>query len=266
MLCQSRREMTMTALAALLFDVDGTLADTEEIHRQCFNQAFADAGLDWNWSVALYGELLAVTGGRERILHYINTQRPIFTAPADLKQWIAELHLAKTALYTRRLAEGRIPLRPGVARLIDEARRAGLRLAIVTTTTPANVIALLEHSLHRDSPGWFQVIAAGDMVPAKKPAPDIYRYALHALKLDAAQCLSFEDSENGVRASRGAGLATVVTLNDYTRNHDFSGALILLDTLGEPDQPCHVLSGGISDVRYVDVALLRTLHAKAYSD
>ena len=100
----------------------------------------------------LYGELLAVTGGRERILHYINTQRPIFTAPADLKQWIAELHLAKTAIYTRRLAEGRIPLRPGVARLIDEARRASLRLAIVTTTTPANVIALLEHSLHRDSP------------------------------------------------------------------------------------------------------------------
>lgn len=256
----------MTALAALLFDVDGTLADTEEIHRQCFNQAFADAGLDWNWSIARYGELLAVTGGRERIFHYINTERPKFTAPADLKQWIAELHLAKTALYTRRLAEGRIPLRPGVARLIAEARGAGLRLAIVTTTTPANVIALLEHSLHRDSPGWFEVIAAGDAVPAKKPAPDIYRYALHALKLDATQCLSFEDSENGIRASRGAGIAPVVTLNDYTRDHDFSGALILFDNLGEPDQPCQVLSDAGTDVPYVDVALLRELHAKAYRD
>ncbi len=256
----------MTELAALLFDVDGTLADTEEIHRQCFNQAFADAGLDWDWPAALYGELLAVTGGRERILHYIKTQRPVFTAPSDLKQWIAELHLAKTALYTRRLAEGRIPLRPGVARLIDEARRTGLRLAIVTTTTPANVIALLEHSLHRDSPGWFDVIAAGDIVPAKKPAPDIYRYALHALALDARQCLSFEDSENGVRASHGAGVATVVTLNDYTRDHNFSGALILLDNLGEPDRPCQVLSGTPADTRYVDVNLLRTLHAKAYHD
>ena len=264
MLCHPFREKTMPALAALLFDVDGTLADTEEIHRQCFNQAFADAGLDWTWSIAVYGELLAVTGGRERILHYINTQRPVFTAPADLKQWITELHLAKTALYTRRLAEGRIPLRPGVSRLIDEARRAGLRLAIVTTTTPANVIALLEHSLHRESPGWFEVIAAGDMVPAKKPAPDIYRYALHALKLDATQCLSFEDSENGVHASRGAGIATVVTLNDYTRDHDFSGALILLDTLGEPDEHCQVLSDASADVAYVDVALLRSLHAKAY--
>lgn len=256
----------MTALAALLFDVDGTLADTEEIHRQCFNQAFTDAGLDWNWSVAVYAELLAVTGGRERILHYINTHRPQFTAPADLKQWIAELHFAKTALYTRRLAAGKVPLRPGVARLIDEARRAGLRLAIVTTTTPANVIALLEHSLHRDSPGWFEVIAAGDCVPAKKPAPDIYRYALHALHLDASQCLSFEDSENGVRASRDAGVATVVTLNDYTRDHDFNGALVLLDQLGEPDQPCQVLSGTMGDASYVDLAVLRTLHAKAYGD
>lgn len=252
----------MTELAALLFDVDGTLADTEEIHRLCFNQAFADAGLDWHWSVALYGELLAVTGGRERILHYITTHRPNFPAPADLKQWIAELHLAKTALYTRTLAEGRIPLRPGIARIIAEARSAGLRLAIVTTTTPANVIALLEHSLHKDSPGWFEVIAAGDHAPAKKPAPDIYHYALHALQLDAAACLSFEDSENGVRASRGAGVAPIVTLNDYTRDHDFTGALVLLDHLGEPDQPCTVLAGDLGGARYVDIGVIRRLHAQ----
>lgn len=252
----------MSELAALLFDVDGTLADTEEIHRLCFNQAFADAGLDWGWSVALYRELLAVTGGRERIRHYIDTHEPGFAAPADLTPWIAELHLAKTALYTRRIAEGRIPLRPGVARLINAARDAGLRLAIVTTTTPANVIALLEHSLHRDSVSWFEVIAAGDSVPAKKPAPDIYRYALHALKLDASQCLSFEDSENGVRASLGAGVPTVVTVNDYTLGQDFSGALILLNHLGEPDQPCQVLSGNSNDATYVDLTLLRKLHAR----
>ena len=151
----------MSELAALLFDVDGTLADTEEIHRLCFNQAFADADLDWNWSIALYRDLLAVTGGRERIRHYIDTHKPVFTPPADLAQWIAEMHLAKTALYTRRIAEGRIPLRPGVARLIHSARDAGLRMAIVTTTSPANVVALLEHSLHRDSVSWFEVIAAG---------------------------------------------------------------------------------------------------------
>jgi len=253
----------MSELAALLFDVDGTLADTEEIHRLCFNQAFADVGLDWDWSVALYRELLAVTGGRERIRHYIDTHQPGFTVPSDLAPWIAELHLAKTALYTRRIAEGRIPLRPGVARLINSARDAGLRLAIVTTTTPANVIALLEHSLHRDSVSWFEVIAAGDSVPAKKPAPDIYRYALHALKLDAAQCLSFEDSENGVRASLGAGVPTVVTLNDYTLGQDFNGALILLNHLGEPDQPCQVLSGDSDGASYVDLALIRKLHARA---
>ena len=110
------------------------------------------------------------------------------------------------------------------------------------------------------------MIAAGDVVPAKKPAPDIYRYALHTLKLDATQCLSFEDSENGIRASRGAGVATVVTLNDYTRDHDFSGALVLLDQLGEPDQPCQVLSGSIDNSPYVNLAVLRRLHARAYGD
>jgi HAD superfamily hydrolase (TIGR01509 family) len=160
--------------------------------------------------------------------------------------WIAilitHLHAAKTRHYTTLLAQGGIPLRPGVARLLNEARTAGIRLAIATTTTPENVSALLEHALAPEALDWFEVIAAGDVVPAKKPAPDIYHYALDRLGLRPEQCLAFEDSLNGLHAARGAGLTTVVTINDYTRDQDFTGAALVLDQLGEPDRPFAVLA------------------------
>lgn len=248
-------------LQALLFDVDGTLADTErDGHRPAFNLAFAEAGLDWHWDAALYGALLAVTGGKERMKHYIDQYRPDYSKPADFDALVADLHRAKTRHYTALAAKGGIPLRPGVKRLLQEARAAGLRLAIATTTTPENVTALLEHSLGPGTTDWFEVIAAGDVVPAKKPAPDIYHYALERLGLAAADCLAFEDSENGLRASLGAGLRTLVTVNDYTLDHDFRGAMVVLSDLGEPDAPARVIAGADLGRAYVDVAYLRTLH------
>ena len=251
----------MSELKALIFDVDGTLADTErDGHRIAFNRAFADAGLDWEWSEALYGELLSVTGGKERIRYYLDRYNRGFDRPADLDGFIAGLHRAKTDHYTKLLAEGEIPLRLGVRRLLETARREGLRLAIATTTTPANVQALLEHALGPASPGWFDVIAAGDVVPAKKPAPDIYDLALAELGLSAADCLAFEDSENGIRSARGAGLGTLVTINEYTRSHDFEGALLVLDHLGEPERPFSVIAGDAAGATHVDLALLRALH------
>ena len=252
----------MNKLEALIFDVDGTLADTErDGHRIAFNQAFADAGLDWEWSIELYGELLAVTGGKERMMYYLDNYNRKFKRPDNLSEFIANLHKSKTRHYTELLSTGAIPLRPGVRRLLESARDAGLRLAIATTTTPENVSALLQHTLGADGESWFEVIAAGDIVPAKKPAPDIYTYALNDMNLKPESCLAFEDSENGILSSQGAKLQTIITINEYTKDHNFDGAALVLDSFGEPDVPFKVLQGDNHGHTYTDLLLLQEIHS-----
>ncbi|MEZ5536229.1 MAG: HAD-IA family hydrolase [Thiolinea sp.] len=252
----------MAKLEALLFDVDGTLADTErDGHRVAFNKAFAEAGLDWDWTVELYDDLLSVTGGKERIRFFIEKYLPEFKPEEGITDFAARMHKRKTHFYLQMLQQGEIPLRSGVKRLLEEARAAGLRLGIATTTTPENVTYLLKSTLGEASLGWFEVIAAGDIVPAKKPAPDIYQYALGQMGLGADACLAFEDSYNGILSSVAAGLKTLVTVNDYTRDHDFSTAALVVDQLGEPEQPFCVLQGSAGAHTHVTIGLLHDLHA-----
>ena len=229
-------------IQAYIFDVDGTLADTErDGHRVAFNLAFEEAGMDWRWSEEIYGHLLSVTGGKERMKFYVEQyNRPEKDLP-DLDDMIRQLHALKTEKYVELLNNNAIPLRPGVKRLLNEARAANIRLAIATTTTPQNVTALLENALGKDSMDWFEVIGAGDIVPAKKPAPDIYDYVLKEMQLDAADCVAFEDSINGVKSSLAANLRTVITYNGYTRDDDFTGALVVLDRFGDADKPSAVM-------------------------
>ncbi len=251
----------MPDLKAIIFDVDGTLADTErDGHRVAFNCAFSDEGLGWNWTPELYGELLAVTGGKERIQFYINNHSPDFKpSNGDLKSFIAGLHASKTRYYVQLLKEGKIPLRVGVKRLIADAREQGIRLAIATTTTPENVTALLESTLGAESLSWFEVIAAGDIVPAKKPDPAIYHYALEQLNLEPDECMAIEDSVNGIKSSLGANLKTVVTVNTYTENSNFSGASLVISDMGEELEPFKLLDGYAKGARFLDISLLREI-------
>lgn len=251
----------MPQLNALIFDVDGTLADTErDGHRVAFNRAFADAGLDWVWSIELYGSLLSVTGGKERIRFYLDEFNTDFERPNHLDSFIADLHRSKTSHYMAMMADGAIPLRPGVRRLLEEARSAGARLAIATTTTPENVTALISSTLPEGAMDWFEVIGAGDIVPHKKPAPDIYSWVLAQMQLDPREAIAFEDSGHGVSSAAAAGFEhIVVTTNDYTREQDFTAAEVVLDSLGEPDRAAEVVSGSTPKGGFVDLDYLRSL-------
>jgi HAD superfamily hydrolase (TIGR01509 family) len=222
----------LMAIQALIFDVDGTLAETEEAHRAAFNRTFAAVGLDWDWTEELYRDLLRVAGGKERMAHYASRQG--FTLPDAGDRSIATLHARKTATYNAIVRDGGVGLRPGVAELIAEARQAGLALAIATTTSLENVRSLVEVTLGGSLADHFDVVAAGDMVPAKKPAPDVYLLALAGLSVPAEQAVAFEDSAIGLAAARAAGIETIVAPSRYTKHDDFRGALAVVPDLTAP--------------------------------
>lgn len=250
---------------ALIFDVDGTLADTEKDgHRPAFNRAFADAGLDWNWSVEEYGRLLRITGGKERMRGYLSQNPDKYNNIKDIDNLIVALHEAKNRFYADIVRSGEIPLRPGVARLMHEARDRGVQLAIATTTTRSNVVALLEANLGAESLGWFEIIATADEVPDKKPSPAVYDYVIEKLGLTVDNSLALEDSQNGVRSAHAAGLPVIVTVNGYTKNDNFNAAELIIDQFGEPGAPFSLLGGSwagrlTEKDGYLDIATLGQL-------
>ncbi|MBK1735078.1 phosphatase [Halorhodospira abdelmalekii] len=220
---------------ALLFDVDGTLADTEgDGHRPAFNATFAAHGLPWHWDRERYRHLLAeVPGGRERIVYELRRNPPTTPLPEPLETFAETLHQEKNQRYAEIVRSGAIRPRMGILRLIAEAHAAGTALAIVTTSARRNVTALLEHAFPPALQGVFTVMVCGEDVAAKKPDPEAYRLALEQLGLPAAACLAVEDSVNGLRSARAAGLATLVTRNEWSAGDDFSGALAVVDHLDE---------------------------------
>lgn len=248
-------------MQALIFDVDGTIADTEEVHRQAFNAAFLEMELWWNWSASQYIELLKISGGPERLEHYIGAlqvdpderQRLLGLAPA--------IHREKTRIYHELISGGRAAVRPGILRLIKEAREAGLRLALAATSSTSNIEALVSASLGGRTLGDFNAIASADEVSHKKPAPDLYLRVAAQLRVVPADCVVIEDSANGVRAAKAAGMVVVATPSRWTATQDFSAADLVLYSLGDPGAPLDPVTAKAIGAFQVGVAQLRALHA-----
>jgi HAD superfamily hydrolase (TIGR01509 family) len=249
----------MAALpAALLWDVDGTLAETElDGHRRAFNRAFAEAGLPWHWDPPLYLELLRISGGRERIRHYLQQVESV--APA--LERVEALQAAKQRHYAALVAAGELRLRPGVARLMAEAAAAGGHDRLAHTSGRPAVAALLQRLLPQAAqqlPLW----VCGEDVVRKKPDPEAYRQALEQLGLPAAAVLAIEDSGNGLAAAHGAGLAVLVTRSASSADEPasaFAAAAAQVDHLGEPQQPCAVLAGPACSAGWITLAYLHQL-------
>jgi HAD superfamily hydrolase (TIGR01509 family) len=233
-------------MPALIFDCDGVLADTERYgHLPAFNRTFADFGLPVHWSEEEYAGKLLIGGGKERMASVLT---PEFAAvnglPADAqgrKDLLAAWHKVKTAHYTQAVQEGLMPGRPGIVRVVDEARAAGWQLAVASTSAEASVRAVLAHVVGAARAGSFRVYA-GDIVPRKKPAPDIYELAIADLGIRPQEAVVVEDSANGLQAALAAGLKTIVTVSSYTAGEDFRGAALVVSSLGDPGEPAETLS------------------------
>ncbi|MBK6324285.1 HAD-IA family hydrolase [Candidatus Aalborgicola defluviihabitans] len=239
--------MSASTLQALIFDVDGTLADTESAHLAAFNRAFAEMGMGWVWDEALYTELLDISGGKERILHYWKTTRADMreVGAMALNDTVNQLHALKTAAYEAAVNDGAVSLRPGVLKLMDEALAQGLQLAIATTTSPVNIAALMRRAIGADWRLNFTAIGDASTAPVKKPHPQVYLQMLAAIQLSPTDCIALEDSSNGLRAATAAGLATIITPTTYTAHHDFGAALRV-----------------VPDLSQVNLAQLRNWHAE----
>ena len=249
--------MSKRKLKAIIFDMDGTIANTEGLHRLAFNAAFEEFKLPVKWSVKKYIKLLSISGGKERIFQYLLKEK-IIEHP-DLCTFSAEVHKRKSELYREMLISGHLGLRPGVKRLIENAREEKVRLAIATSSSRANVETLLTTTLGADSIDWFSSISCCDIIGDQKPAPAIYQYALAELGCAPGDCVAIEDTTNGNLSALRAGIKTIITTHELTIDSDFTGASLVLNHLGEPDNPFKLSGGENAGKDYVDLDLMESL-------
>jgi HAD superfamily hydrolase (TIGR01509 family) len=251
-------------LSALIFDVDGTLVDTEELHRQAFNQAFLDFELGWDWTPEIYADLLRNSGGANRIHAYIKSLSLPHSRAAYLRQIVPMIHREKTLIYTDLVDSSALRPRAGIARLIDEALRSEVKVGLVATSALRDVRGLVSSTLGKDVAETVEPVVCAELVANKKPAPDIYLLALNMLRLPADVCVAFEDSANGLAAAKAASLCTIVTPSNWTRTQKFIGADLMLSTLGDPDRPVSESdSASIGGRRYLELKDIEALIEKS---
>jgi HAD superfamily hydrolase (TIGR01509 family) len=251
-------------LKALIFDCDGVIAETErDGHRVAFNRAFKEAGLDVEWGIDEYGELVKIAGGKERMKAYFKRYSDIYPPDRFDDQFISKLHKRKTEIFMDMSAKGELPVRPGIRRLIDEAHERGIILAVCSTSNEKSVISLLQAVLGTQRLNWFNAVFAGDIVKAKKPAPDIYNLVKEKFGLEGSECFVVEDSRNGLLAAKAAGMHCVITVSFYSKDEDFSEANVVVSSLGEPNLPAEVIKGhpslDASSIKYIDIDMLEKI-------
>lgn len=251
-------------MPALIFDCDGVLADTEQHgHLPAFNRTFTDFNVPVQWSVEEYAEKVKIGGGKERMRSILTPELAHSLGLKDdaaVDEAILAWHQRKTAVYKDMVASGVMPARPGIARIVQEAHDAGWTLAVASTSAEPAVRAVLTHAVGEGLAKHFAVFA-GDVVPAKKPAPDIYLLALRELNLDPDDAIVVEDSANGLRAALGAGLRTLVTVSGYTREEDFTSASLVVSSLGDPAGEASEVLANDAGVDVSGVVTLATLQA-----
>ena len=242
-------------IEGIIFDVDGTIADTEDMHRQAFNKAFSKFNLNWHWSKEKYHKLLFISGGKERITRCLAEDK----ATKKNINFIEELHKCKSEYYRSILLGSDISLRPGVKRLITEAKEKNIKIGIATNSSTENLQALIKKTFKVEPEKLFNTIVTNNIVIDKKPSPEVYYRALKNLELSANKCIAVEDTANGNASAIRAGLRTVITTHAYTADNDFDGASLVLNNLGEPEDGFCVDEKFYCKKNYVDIELLNTI-------
>ena len=242
-------------IEGIIFDVDGTIADTEDMHRQAFNKAFSKFNLNWHWSKEKYHELLFISGGKERITRCLAEDK----ATKKNINFIEELHKCKSEYYRSILLGSDISLRPGVKRLITEAKEKNIKIGIASNSSTENLQVLIKKTFKVEPEKLFNTIVTNNIIIDKKPSPEVYYRALKNLELSANKCIAVEDTANGNASAIRAGLRTVITTHAYTVDNDFDGASLVLNNLGEPKDGFCVDEKFYCKKNYVDIELLNTI-------